>query len=248
MNNQRLAAIVSDRPVFHRSETEIVRSFEPEESLLPRAEAQRLASGALVCYAIDKEVLSFIADNVGPTSRTLETGAGCSTLVFALRQSDHTAITPDADEIARIRAYAAEHDIDTTRVKFIAQPSEGYLPQCEGGPLDLVLIDGKHAFPWPIIDWFYTADRLEPGGFMMLDDAEMSSVRLLVEFLGSDHCWKPVHDFGGKTVVFKKLVKSVHDTAWHMQPFVVARQPNRPNASLLARIWRRIKTQRSRLA
>jgi hypothetical protein len=60
------------------------------------------------------------------------------------------------------------------------------LPRCQLANLDLILLDGKHAFPWPVVDWFYTADRLKQGGLMIIDDAQMRSVGVLRDFMAAD--------------------------------------------------------------
>jgi len=47
--------------------------------------------------------------------------------------------------------------IDLSNLTFVNKPSEQYLPAViQDGALDVVLIDGKHTFPWPMIDWHYT--------------------------------------------------------------------------------------------
>jgi hypothetical protein len=106
-----------------------------------------------ICVPVTvSDLLTFIADNVDDTSRTLETGAGCSTLVFALRGSRHIAVTPSQTEISMISRYAVRNEILLGKIRFVQESSEQYLPQCEVDGLDLVLLDGKHAFPWPMLD------------------------------------------------------------------------------------------------
>jgi len=85
----------------------------------------------------------------------------------------------------------------------------------------VVFIDGMHAFPWPMLDWYYTADRLKVGGLMMLDDTQMQSVAVLSEFLKADHPrWKFLISID-HTDIFEKLSSPVHDVAWHEQPWTV---------------------------
>ena len=206
-----------------------------------------MASGGLTCYGIGQDVLSFIAETVDDGSRTLETGAGSSTLVFALRRSEHIAVTPSQSEIALIGEYASQHDIPLDKVRFVGESSDRFLPRCEATGFDLVLLDGKHAFPWPIVDWFFTADRLRQGGVMIIDDAQMRSVAVLAEFMKVDPGWQLMRDFSGKTMAFRKRRDSIHDVAWHMQPFTVPRPPERAaGASLLRRFARRLKRLASR--
>ena len=234
-----LEQIISERPSFHARETEIQRSFEPSESFLPETESRELAASGLTCYGIDEEVLRFLADSVEDGNRTLETGAGCSTLVFAIRRAVHTAVTPSETEIARIREYAESHNVGLETVRFVAEPSELYLPRCDEANLDMILLDGKHAFPWPMVDWFFTADRLRRGGLMLLDDAQMQSVAILAEFMSADPGWQLVRNFSGKTLAFRKVRDKVMDVAWHMQPWTIGSPFTRP-LSFLQRLRGRL--------
>jgi Methyltransferase domain len=219
----KLQEIINERPMFHRGETEIDRPFLKGESMLSNNTIEKLEKEALTCYGIGKDVLAFIADNIQKGTKTLETGAGCSTLVFAFCGADHTAVTPSLSEINLITKYAVAHGISMDKVKFIQESSDYFLPRCKEGEFDLILLDGKHAFPWPIVDWFYTADKLKQGGLMIIDDAEMRSVSILVDFMKVDTGWLLVADFSGKTIVFRKRRTSIHDVAWHMQPYTVSR-------------------------
>ncbi len=225
-------------------ETEIERSFDPSESFLPHSASEILASDLLTCHGIESDVLTFIAENVHDTSRTLETGAGCSTLVFALRGCEHMAVTPSQSEISLITRYAVRNEICLGKVRFVPESSEKYLPRCEMDGLDLVLLDGKHAFPWPMLDWFYTADKLRKGGLMVIDDVQLRSVAILTEFMSVDPGWRLVENFSGKTHVFEKVRDSVHDVAWHMQPYnrAEATPPVAPikKATLLRRLMGKV--------
>lgn len=64
--------------------------------------------------------------------------------------------------------------------------SQAVLPAQEEEALDFVLIDGAHAFPLPLIDWYYTARRLRLGGLMMVDDTHIRSGKILTDFLESE--------------------------------------------------------------
>src|SRR5690349_631030 len=90
------------------------------------------------------------------------TGAGGGTLVFAGRGASHTAISPVADEHDRLRRYGAAHGIAMDRVRFIAESSHtALLGTWSPEPLDMVLVDGAHSFPFPTLDWMYTAPHLK---------------------------------------------------------------------------------------
>jgi hypothetical protein len=223
MNRAFLEKMLTESPKLHRGETEMKRAVSAQETFLHGSALNSILQDLPGCYGIDPEVARFLYDSVSDQSKTLETGSGISTLVFALRRTDHIAITPNATEVAAIENYAHANQVPLDRVRFVIEPSDRYLPGCEIKDLDLVLIDGKHAFPWPIIDWFYTADRLKKGGILILDDLQMPSVSILKDFIAEDPRWQPVRSFGKRTLAVEKAVASVHDVAWHMQPYVIRR-------------------------
>ena len=131
---------------------------------------------------------------------TLETGAGSSTLAFAAAGTEHIAVTPDASEEDRIRAQADRLGIDHSQVRFEIGPSHEVLPRLAARPLDLVLVDGAHGFPYPMLDWWFTAEHLKVGGRMLLDDAYMPPVAALVDALRAQPGWELAGNAGYRTV------------------------------------------------
>jgi hypothetical protein len=170
---------------------------------------------------LSNQVLDFIDTHVDENSRTLETGSGLSTVTFAIRNSQHIAITPSQDEVDKITQYCREHDISTERLTFKVAPSEDVLPQLECEPLDLVLIDGRHGFPAPFIDWFYTAGKLKVGGLVIIDDILLWTCGALRDFLLQEPEWTMVSDFSPRSVVFKKTGHGSEWKEWTQQEFVL---------------------------
>jgi hypothetical protein len=210
---EQLEEVLAQRPPVHRPGTERDPRRWSEEGV---RESDR------TCYGISKPFARELFGRLTVGMQTLETGSGVSTLVFALGGSRHTAVSPDLEEHAALRVHAGSLGIDMTTVDFVAEPSDRYLPTCDLERLDVVLLDGKHAFPWPIIDWFYTADRLKVGGLMMLDDTRLRPVRVLVDFLKADvDRWRFEGKPGGRTSIFRKLAHPVHDATWKMHPWTV---------------------------
>jgi hypothetical protein len=149
--------------------------------------------------------LRWLEDNVRPGMATLETGAGSSTIVFAAAGAEHEAVTPDADEEARIRGVCERLGVDSSSVRFRIGPSHEVLPALEPRELDLVLVDGAHGFPYPILDWWFLAPRLRVGGLMLLDDAYMPPVGAIVDALRAQPAWEIAASIGHRTVVVRKL-------------------------------------------
>ena len=179
--------------------------------------------GALTSWAIGSDVLEYLDSRLQPGHRTMETGAGLSTLVFALHGCHHTAISPDGDEFRRLRRFSIDHGIDLQDVTLIESRSEFALPGLQTGNLDLFLIDGRHAFPSPFIDWFYGAQLLRVGGLMIVDDTQLWTGQVLVEFMQSESHWQVIEHFD-KTSIFEKLDNEVHAGEWNDQPFILQKQ------------------------
>ena len=133
----------------------------------------------------------FLAEVCAPGARTLETGLGVSTVLFALWGCRHTCVVQNPVERDRLIAYLADRGIADTGLRITVGLSQYILPTLDPSPLDVVFIDGGHGFPVPLIDWFYTASRLVRGGVLVVDDLHVPSVRLgLLDFLTADPRWK----------------------------------------------------------
>jgi predicted O-methyltransferase YrrM len=160
------------------------------------------------------EALAFIERTVEPGMATLETGAGASTIVFAARGADHEALTPSAEEAERIEAECARRGISTERVRFRIGSSPDVLRTWEGRPLDLVLVDGAHAFPYPTLDWWFLAPHVKVGGLMLLDDAYMPPVAAVVDHVRGSAAWTLEEPASFRTAVARKLAEEVPDPEW----------------------------------
>lgn len=133
--------------------------------------------------ALADSTLEFLASVVRPGMNSLETGGGWSTVILATSGGQHITINPDETAGRLIAEFLDNHDIDRSGVRFISGLSHEELPKLDLPPLDLILLDGSHAFPIPIIDWFYSQSSLKVGGLLMLDNSPINSVRMLCDFL-----------------------------------------------------------------
>jgi hypothetical protein len=158
--------------------------------------------------------LEWLERNVEAGMQTLETGAGSSTIVFAAKGADHVAVSPDPDEEGRIRTECERRGISGDRLSFRVGSSHEILPQLEPRPLDLVLVDGAHGFPYPILDWWFLAPQLKVGGRMLLDDAYMPPVGALVDSLRAQPGWEVAETVGYRTVVVRKTAETLPAFDW----------------------------------
>ena len=90
-------------------------------------------------------------------------------------------MTPSQEEADRILAECERRGISTENLTFRIGSSADVLRDWEPRQLDLVLVDGAHAFPYPTLDWWFLAPHLKIGGLMLLDDAYMPPVAAVVD-------------------------------------------------------------------
>jgi hypothetical protein len=149
--------------------------------------------------------LKWLEQNVAEGMATLETGAGASTIVFAARGAEHVAITPDPEEEERIRRACREREIDDSRLTFNIGRSQDVLPALPARDLDLVLVDGAHGFPYPVLDWWNLAPHVKEGGRMLLDDAYLPGVAAVVDYVRSSDAWELEPPVSFRTALIRKL-------------------------------------------
>lgn len=191
-----------------------------EELLKKSPELHLDREGRIASHQASNEVLRFIDAYVNESSSTLETGGGLSTILFTMKGARHVCIVPDPEQIARIREFCERHGISTGGLTFIPEMSEVAVPALKDVELDLILIDGRHGFPAPFIDWYYTVTKLKNGGCVIVDDTQLWTGDVLKKFLLQEPEWKLEKDFP-RSAVFKKIADYDPSREWTEQPFVV---------------------------
>lgn len=115
-----------------------------------------------------------------------ETGTGKTTLIFSHLSPDHTVFTlgPESDSLPKTRSHPLLNQATTT---FIEGPTQLTLPQHTFKyPLDFVLLDGPHGFPFPQLEYYYLYPHLRPGAILMVDDIHIRTIYDLFLFLNED--------------------------------------------------------------
>lgn len=215
--------------------------MDPLESLFAaRPDFHAWQDGRPANWSMSPDVLRYLGSCLEPTMRTLETGAGASSVVFAIRGTQHTCVTPDRAEAQRIEAYCEQAGIRHS-ITFIHDPSDHALPRSPLIPdtLDFVLIDGAHRFPMAIIDWHYAAARLSVNGVVAVDDVQLPSVRILYDFLMVEDEWELTRTIGG-TAFFRHVRATTTENDWQGQminrPHLLAQAREPRWRSLLRRV------------
>jgi len=206
-----------------------------EQLLAERPSLHGRAVAEPVNWQLGDGLLRWLARHLPDAPTTLETGCGYSTIAFAALSRAHTVVSPIAAEHDRVRDWCAAHDVDTSHVRFVPEGSERWLPRTaiagELEPLDVVLVDGDHAYPIPSIDWFYSAGALDVGGLMIVDDVSIRACGDLRRFLeGEAGRWEVLATVDDATI-FRKLRADVVDyRPWNQQPW----NAQRPSLALRA--------------
>jgi hypothetical protein len=155
--------------------------------------------------------------------RSAETGTGKSTLLFSHLSRRHSVFTLDdagaGDSLATVRSSPL---LAPGGVEFVVGPSQRTLPAHRfEGPLDVVLIDGAHAFPFPHLDYYFLYPELAPEGLLVVDDVHVRSVNDLFRFLSTDEMFdllEVVHT----TAFFRRTAHATFDPAgdgWWLQRY-----------------------------
>jgi len=194
---------------------------------------------AVYDWSLHPMVLQWLIDHLRPGFRTLETGCGYSTILFALCGCHHTVVSPFPDEHRCISEWCQKHGVSVDTVNFLAGPSDRELPALTRSPLDLVLIDGDHAVPAPLIDFHYTSDCLVKDGFLLVDDVQLPSVQQLSDFVDAETPrWKYLEQISRTRIYRKCIGGKVTGLLWRQQPFCTTAPPSH---GLVHRVSRKIR-------
>lgn len=165
------------------------------------------------------ERIKFHAERVG-TRSSAETGCGFSTILLSNIAERHTCFTIAAgNSLALVQD--AQH-LNRENVNFIVGPSQLTLPRFSfQDPLDFVLIDGTHGFPFAHLDYYFLHPQIRRGGMLLIDDIHIPTCGQLYEVLKEDKMWRHVED-----VVFTAFFERTdaplfdpHGDNWFMQGF-----------------------------
>jgi hypothetical protein len=119
-------------------------------------------------------------------SHTAETGCGRSTLLFSHLSSEHVVFVLGEREGSRDDSMRKTVDsplLESQHVQFVLGPTQLTVPKHEfGADLDMVLIDGPHGFPFPVLEYYYFYPHVKRQA-PVLDDIHIPSITFLFDFL-----------------------------------------------------------------
>jgi precorrin-6B methylase 2 len=153
----------------------------------------------------------------GPFRSSAETGCGGSTIVLSHASDRHIAFAIEGND-RTITELGKQTDLRTEKVVFVDGETMDTLPgyqfECQ---LDLVLLDGPHAYPLPQIEFAYLFPRIKLGGWLVVDDIQIPSVYELVHFLEKESS-VVLEEIAVRTAFFRKISAAEHSPdGWALQ-------------------------------
>ena len=141
--------------------------------------------------AISPGALTAIARYAGARliRNSVETGCGATTLLLSHLSRNHKVFALDiGNSVSSVRRSSM---LQAEVVTFIEGPSQRKLPSHRfSQKLQLALIDGPHAYPFPDLEYYFLYSHLDRGALLILDDIQIRSVHNLFQFLRSDSMFR----------------------------------------------------------
>jgi hypothetical protein len=152
------------------------------------AEVLRIAPHLHTAGTFSGTVLQALARHAAaaPVRHSAETGSGASTLLLSHISGNHTVFAVDAGT-GSLRAVQASQLLRRESVNFVEGPTQLTLPKHDfRDPLQLVLIDGPHGYPFPDLEYFHLYPHLQAGALLVVDDIHIPTITNLFDFLAAD--------------------------------------------------------------
>jgi hypothetical protein len=170
---------------------------------------------------------AFLHDVLPPSPIVLETGAGNTTITLAfLSPAHHVVVCPDEAVLDRIARFCQGAGLPTDHLDVRVGLSEWLLPELaarareRGSPLHFGLIDGGHNWPTVFVDFCYVNSMLCQGGYLMIDDLQLHSVKELGRLLAEEPGFELALDLG-KSLVFRKTTAARQLGEWNESPYIL---------------------------
>jgi Methyltransferase domain len=164
-----------------------------------------VAPGLHTAGTFSPRALAAIAKHAGRRHilHSAETGCGASTLLLSHLSAQHTVFALDdgSGSVTSVRRSAL---LRPNIVTFVEGPTQKTLPRhCFTDRLQLALIDGPHAFPFPEMEYYFLYPHLDTEALLIVDDIHIRSIRNLFQFLRADAMFQ-LDEVAGTTAFFTR--------------------------------------------
>jgi FkbM family methyltransferase len=150
-------------------------------------------AGSLAPAPLDKLEWYLQSYFEGKAVRSVETGCGASTIIFAQYAAQHTVYCfDDRSEDRSSVSYAQNFPgFGHKYTRWIYGPTQRTIfSQPLEHAVDIVLIDGPHGYPFPELEYFAFYPWLQQGGILIVDDIHIPTINNLYKFLLQDDSFR----------------------------------------------------------
>lgn len=143
--------------------------------------------------SVPHEVLTAMAKHTAGRDirHSVETGSGKTTLLLSHASAEHTVFALNFGE-----SISVVRDSPLLRpgvVRYVEGPTQWTLPKHEfAHPIDLALLDGPHAYPFPELEYFWIYPHLALNALLIVDDIHIPTIHRLFQFLREDAMFRLV--------------------------------------------------------
>jgi hypothetical protein len=171
--------------------------------------AQSLHSAGTFSSAALEAIVRHASDR--PVHRSVETGSGASTLLLSHLSENHIVFAVDGGT-GSIRSIEASTLLRRGVVTFVEGPTQLTLPRHTfEQSLQLALIDGPHAYPFPDLEYYYLYPHMDTGALLIVDDIHIPTITNLFHFLSADEMFE-LQDVVDTTAFFRRTEAATFPT------------------------------------
>jgi hypothetical protein len=117
---------------------------------------------------------------------TAETGSGKSSLLFSHLSPKHYVFAMD-DGNGSVTRVKESNLLQPDVVQFVEGPTQETVPGFAfPSPLQMIMLDGPHGFPFPQLEYYHFYPQLASGGILIVDDIDIPSIHDMYRFLKKD--------------------------------------------------------------
>lgn len=138
--------------------------------------------------SVPTEVLSALVRHTRDRqiNNSLETGSGKTTLLLSHISKRHTVFAIDGGTNS-ISAVRSSPILKPGVVSYVEGPTQQTLPTYGfESKLQLALLDGPHAYPFPELEYYFVYPHLDTGALLVIDDIHIPTIRRMFEFIAED--------------------------------------------------------------
>ncbi|MEI6632480.1 MAG: class I SAM-dependent methyltransferase [Chlamydiota bacterium] len=160
------------------------------------------------------------AQKIVDLRHSAETGSGKTTVLFSHLSPHHLVFAMEGGgSISQVQSSPL---FDSRSVTYIEGPSQLTLPRYHfSHELQIVLIDGPHAYPFPDLEYYCFYPHISTGGLLLIDDIQIPTIARMYEILKADAMWELLEVVEGMAFLRRTPVRGVgpFSEGWWVQGY-----------------------------